>query len=196
MKRISTWLGITLAISAGMGGAIATSGRAVELENGTVYFVQPPRLVEATTTQNGTYSWGATYYFTLSVPENAGEPLQSITIHQQDGVDILRFDLDESRAFEGTRKERGQLVNIGEINADRKARTVSLTFDPPVAPGKLVTVGLSPVRNPNTGGVYLFGVTAFPSGEKAHGQFLGYGRLHFYDSNDSSSLFFGHGWWR
>ncbi|HEY9294790.1 MAG TPA: DUF2808 domain-containing protein [Phormidium sp.] len=42
-------------------------------------------------------------------------------------------------------------------------------------------MALDPVRNPCFSGVYLFGVTAFPQGEKAHGQFLGFGRFHFYD---------------
>jgi len=36
------------------------------------------------------------------------------------------------------------------------------------------------VRNPCYGGAYLFGLTAFPQGEVPHGQFLGYGRIHFY----------------
>lgn len=34
-------------------------------------------------------------------------------------------------------------------------------------------------------GVYLFGVTAFPAGEKSHGQFIGFGRLHFYNDGGS-----------
>jgi Protein of unknown function (DUF2808) len=54
-------------------------------------------------------------------------------------------------------------------------------FNPPVQPGRKVTIALSPQRNPAYSGVYLFGVTAFPTGEKSHGQFLGFGRLHFYD---------------
>jgi len=54
-----------------------------------------------------------------------------------------------------------------------------VTFDPPVTPGKR-SIGLRPVRNLRFSGVYLFGVTAYPVGEKSHGQFLGFGRLHFY----------------
>nr|WP_199755917.1 DUF2808 domain-containing protein [Chroococcidiopsis cubana] len=47
-----------------------------------------------------------------------------------------------------------------------------------MSPGTTVTVALRAKRNPS-GGIYLFGVTAFPTGEKSSGQFLGYGRLHF-----------------
>jgi hypothetical protein len=50
--------------------------------DGTVYFNSPPRLVAATTTLKEVNRWGVTYYFTLSVPENAGEPLQSVRITQ------------------------------------------------------------------------------------------------------------------
>ena len=64
---------------------------------------------------------------------------------------------------------------------DEDQQSVTLTFDPPVAPGNTVTIALEPERNPRRSGVYLFGVTAYPSGEKTYGQFLGYGRLHFYD---------------
>jgi hypothetical protein len=52
-----------------------------------------------------------------------------------------------------------------------------VVFEPAIAPGKTVTVALRPVQNPNFPGVYLFGVTAFPPGEKVHGQFLGFGRF-------------------
>jgi hypothetical protein len=60
-----------------------------------------------------------------------------------------------------------------------------VTFDPPVPPGKIITIGLRPTRNPLYDGVYLFRVTAFPPGEKATGQFLGFGRLQFYTDGNS-----------
>jgi hypothetical protein len=33
-------------------------------------------------------------------------------------------------------------------------------------------------HNPIGGGVYLFGVTAYPMGDHSSGMFLGYGRFH------------------
>ncbi|HEY9748410.1 MAG TPA: DUF2808 domain-containing protein [Allocoleopsis sp.] len=184
MKGIAVSLGILLTAAMVTGGNLPPT-QAVTLADGTVYFVQPPRLLKATTTQSATYAWSATYYFTLELPENAGEPLQRVTIAQREGVDVLRYDLEDSRAFVGQPTGKRQAIPLGAVTADRKTRTVSVTFDPPIAPGQTVTIGLRPVRNPNIGGVYLFGVTAFPAGEKAHGQFLGFGRLQFYEARDA-----------
>ncbi len=49
------------------------SSQAVQLRDGKVYFVQAPRLLKATTTFDDVYVWGATYYFTVKVPSDAGE---------------------------------------------------------------------------------------------------------------------------
>ncbi len=171
-----------------------TAAIAVQLRDGRVYFVQPPSLLKTTTTQSGTRVWGATYYFTLRVPETAGEPLQQVAIAQREGADTIRYDLDETFAFVQSEAQPRTQIPVGEVTADRKARTVTVNFDPPVAPGQTVTIGLRPVRNPGVSGVYLFGVTAFPAGEAAYGQFLGYGRLHFYNSFDAG-LWRRGGWW-
>lgn len=165
--------------------SVNTTASAVQLSDGKVYFVQPPQLVSATSTFKEVNVWGATYYFTLNLPANAGEPLSVVTINQKEGADRVRFKLRDTIAFEGTRSERKKLqLPVAEVTQQRSPRTVTVWFNPPVNPGKTITIGLRPVRNPMVSGVYLFGVTAFPQGEKAHGQFLGFGRLHFY-SNDS-----------
>ncbi len=158
------------------------SASAVQLADGTVYFNSPPRLAGASTTQNSVYAWSATYYFELEVPENAGEPLQQVTIAQEEGSETVRFSEKETEAFEGDRTQNK--LGLGAVTSDRKTRAVTVQFNPPVPPGKKVTIALSPERNPAYSGVYLFGVTAFPPGEKTHGQFLGFGRLHFYDNRD------------
>lgn len=154
--------------------------RGVKLRDGTVSFVQQPRLVESTTTLKDINAWGATYYFTIDLPENAGEPLQTVTINQHEGVDNIRFDLEDTRAFVGTRRRKGETITLGGVTRDKKTRTVTVVFDPPVTPGKTITIGLRPVQNPFSSGVYLFGVKAFPAGAKTAGQFMGYGRLQFY----------------
>lgn len=168
----------TLAVFAGMGGVSRPPAQAIQLADGTVYFAQPPRLVSATTTFPNPGVW-ATYYFTLSLPEKAGEPLQRVTFTQQKGRENIRFDLKRSYAFAGTPSQSRQRLKLGEVTLDRQKKTVSVTFDPPVPPGQTVTLGLRSVHNPLYGGVYLFGVTAFPAGEKSYGQFLGFGRLQF-----------------
>lgn len=171
-------------VTIALGGFATQATQAVQLRDGTVYFTQPPELVTATNTFKGVNEWGATYYFTLNLPQNAGEPLQRVTINQHEGTSDIRFDLEDSRAFEGTRDRQGTRLTLSEVTRNKETKTVSLIFNPPVPPGKTITIGLRPVKNPMYSGVYLFGVTAFPQGQKSHGQFLGFGRLHFYDSKN------------
>jgi hypothetical protein len=155
---------------------------AVTLQDGTVYFERSPRLNTVRTTQNRTAISGATYYFTVTIPEDAGEPLQRIVIAQKDGRTRLRqvrWRVEDAIAF--MEAERRSELAFSQIEVDPDAQTISLVFDTPIEPGTTVTVGLRPRRNPRQDGVYLFGVTAFPAGELSHGQFLGFGRLHFYD---------------
>ena len=164
--------------------------QAVQLRDGKVYFVQTPRLVKATTTFDDVNIWGATYYFTVEIPSDAGEPLQKVTINQHSGLDDINFDLEDSFAISKSNGKKQKLPL--QITEKPKSKTVSVTFDPAIEPGKTITIALKPVRNPSVEGVYLFGVTAFPKGEQSHGQFLGYGRLHFY--RNRSSLFSPFGW--
>ncbi len=185
--HIVVLLSSAIAWTIGIGGYSDRLTQAIQLRDGTVYFAQPPRLTYTATTYNDVYVWGATYYFTVSLPDNAGEPLQKITINQHEGVDDIRFELKKSYAFEGTRSHEGQKLQLTDVSRDKK--TISITFNPPVSPGKTITIGLKPVQNPTVSGVYLFGVTAFPAGEKSHGQFLGYGRLQFYSHGFDSGFF-------
>ncbi len=180
-----SWLGASLAIAAGSWTIATKQAGAIQLADGTVYFAEAPRLLSVSSTQKVTQAWGSTYYFTFTVPENAGEPLQRLAITQHEGAETLEYDLEETRSFQGTQFAKGANISLGRVTADENKRTVSILFDPPVPPGKTVTVGLRPYQNPQYTGIYLFGVTAYPPGEKAHGQFLGYGRLHFYNSGDS-----------
>lgn len=182
IKRMAALGGTTLALAASIGVVATQVTQAVQLRDGTVHFTQPPDLVDAATTFNSVNAWGATYYFTINIPEKAGEPLQRVTITQREGADNIRYDLEDTRAFEGTRSNRKDKLALGEVKRERETRTVFVNFDPPIPPGKTVTIGLRPVKNPMYSGVYLLGVTAFPVGEKPSGQFIGFGRLQFYSS--------------
>ncbi|WP_019499630.1 DUF2808 domain-containing protein [Pseudanabaena sp. PCC 6802] len=171
-------------------GAISdrTAG-AVRLRDGRTYFDRPPTLVDAETTVNSVYAWGATYYFNLRLPENAGEPLQRVTISQYEGTDKIAFDRNESLALAIAPSGERTRLNAAIAITDTEPQQVTVDFTPPIPPGSTISIGLRPYNNPRYGGVYLFGVTAFPLGEKPHGQFLGYARLHFYDRSDRSGIF-------
>ncbi len=179
------WLNLTLATSITL-SSLSLPLQAVQLSDGRVYFDQPPSLLDSATTRNRTNTSGGTYYFTVSLPDNAGEPLQQVAIAQRNPEGFARrvnFNLNRTFAFTGTRRDRGNPLPIGSTTWDETDSQVIVTFEPPVAPGQTVTIGLRPHRNPQLSGVYLFGITAFPEGELAHGQFLGFGRFHFYESD-------------
>ncbi|HEY9909487.1 MAG TPA: DUF2808 domain-containing protein [Thermosynechococcaceae cyanobacterium] len=182
MSRYQIALGATIALSASIFSA--TSAQAVRLGDGKIHFVRPPQLLRTIATHKTAGFWSSSYYFTLSLPQNAGEPLQTVVISQQAGVDQPRLNLSNSEAFEGDNINRpGAKLPIQKVAVDRETQAITVTFDPPVSPGKVITIGLLPIRNPSAGGVYLYGVTAFPAGEPANGSFLGFGRITIYSDD-------------
>lgn len=188
MKNQFVSLAATALLS--LGGAVAfhPPAQAVQLR-GTTYFTSPPRLVGSQSTQKYVYAWGAYYFFTLEVPPNAGEPLQRVTIAPQTSPDYIRFDLKRTEAFEGGGRS-GPKVPIQTVIYDEKTRGITVAFAPPIQPGRTITIALRAYENPSVGGVYLYGVTAYPgSGEPAYGQFLGFGRFNIYESGPDSFFF-------
>ena len=189
--RFPSWFSLAIAVTFGgvlLYGFVVPS-QAVQLRDGKVYFEHPPSLVSAATTERRTSDSSAHYYFTLNIPADAGEPLQQVDIAQRDGSirsRLVQYDAGDSQAFIGTRRDRGDDLTLGENYFDRDTQTLSVVFDPPVPPGTTVTLILHPKRNPRRDGTYLFGVTAYPPGVNAYGQFLGYGRLQFDGSNGFS----------
>lgn len=180
------WLGIAFISSLSLGGFGSSlperSAQAVQLRDGTVYFNTPPTLGNVYNTIRRTTASNGVYYFTLTLPENAGEPLQRIAITQRDASStsrMVQYNTDDTQAFTGTHRHPGEPLTVKQTTYDRDTQTAIVTLDPPVPPGTTVTIGLHPVRNPQVDGIYLFEVTAYPAGEKTYGQFLGYGRLTF-----------------
>jgi Protein of unknown function (DUF2808) len=173
------WRRRLTAIAAGMLGMslVSLPAIAVRFSDGTVQFAGVPRLGKVTTTDNQAYAWGATYLFTLQVPEDASEPLGRVILRQEEGLDSVEFNLERTYAY--LNGDRTQTTAIESINP--KPDTLELTFNPPIPPSSTVTIGLRPYTNPHTGGVYLFGVTTAPAGDKVRDQFIGYGRIQFYD---------------
>lgn len=155
-------------------------GQAMELGNGTTIFNQSPRLVNTVTTLSGIRARGAKYYFTIELGKDVGEPLKQLTLQQHQEPEIINYYLDETFAFEGEPINRGKSLTITRTKQNLDNNVITLIFDPPIAPGTTFTIGLKPQRNPESGGVYQFSVTAYPTGEKPQGLYLGLGRLHFY----------------
>jgi hypothetical protein len=150
---------------------------AVRFADGTVQFAGVPHLGKVTTTDNQAFAWGAKYLFTLQIPADASEPLGRVMLQQTEGVDEVEFNLKGTFAYLNGDRHQSTTVETVQVKAD----TLELTFNPPISPGTTVTIGLLPYTNPRTGGVYLFGVTTAPAGEKVRSQFIGSGRLQFYE---------------
>ncbi len=151
---------------------------AVKLREGITAFAGYPRLVSVTTTENLTRAWNAVYYFTIHLPPDASESLRVVEITQTPGMDVSRYDEQETEIFAGNRRDRGASFAIQEILI--QPQTITIILQEPIPPGTTFTVALSPVKTPQFTGVYLFGVAVFPDGEKPQRAFLGFGRLHFY----------------
>lgn len=183
MKDIRTLCKALLAIGAGLCSTPLFATQALTQTEATVTSIQPPRLIAARTTYNEVQVRQATYYFTLEVPATAKE-LQQVTLTQTQGSENISFDENNSRAFEGTSKREGQPLE-SKVTSDRQNRTVTVTFAQPVPAGKIVTIGLKPERNPTYDGIYQFQVRTFPAAGQSKGQYVGTGRLQFYQNISS-----------
>lgn len=156
------------------------SANAFDLGDGRTSFVRAPRLIR-TAASNSSANSPSNYHFTIEVPKDAGEALKAVTISPKENANKINFDVSQSKAFRGDSFAGGtdlSLTSIGGSNISG-SNEVTFVFDEPVQPGSRVTVSLKTSRNPRGGGVYLFGVTAFPEGVNSPGLYLGSGRLHF-----------------
>ncbi|MEB3210223.1 MAG: DUF2808 domain-containing protein [Leptolyngbyaceae bacterium] len=178
----------TIGISTiGMSAIGFGTAQAVQFSDGTVHFENPPRLIDSAIREQSVSDNNVKYFFLLSVPEDAGEPLQRIEIVQEHGDLFTReidFDPEDSVAYIGHRRSVGEELTIGTSDFNDDTNTMSLTFDPPIPPGTDLTIRLNAERNPRRSGVYLMGVTAYPEGTEPSGQFLGFGRFHIFDSDN------------
>ncbi|MCM1982349.1 DUF2808 domain-containing protein [Lyngbya confervoides] len=180
--------GLTLILSGSLWGLAPLESQGVQLRDGTVYFDHVPRLGKVASTISQTHSPNAIYYFHIDLPAHAGESLKTLEIEQREGVDSISFNLRRTRAYLGRR--RGPEISV-QATATPNSDQVTVTFPDPISPGQTVILALKPYWNPSTDGIYLFGVKAIPDGPQGHPQFLGYGRLHFYNRHFP----FGWGHW-
>jgi hypothetical protein len=148
------------------------------------YFRKSPRLINVMTTFNAVRVWSATYYFTIEMPENVGNTLSSITIQQRQGYEQIDFYLDRTVAFLGSHRHQKNPIKIESITQDPNTQAITLKLASPIPPDAIFTIGLKPKRNPDVAGVYLFGITVYPTGNNPSGLYLGAGRLHFYRGGD------------
>lgn len=147
-----------------------------------LYFSHPPMLVRSNALQK-VASTPSTYEFTISVPADAGAPLKAITITQDQNLETVKFNTKQNKAFPGNRYATGSELPLASVGGQEVPGMTMVVFEQPVQPGSTVTVAVDAKSNPNWGGVYEFGVTAYPTAENGRGQFLGYGRIAFHGAD-------------
>jgi len=150
----------------------ASVSLAGQFPDGRVFFESSPTLVNFFATFQSVRTWGAKYYLTIALPPSLGAPLGKVTIQQQPNIQTIAFLLDQTFAFLGDRNQRGEKLTLKSTTFDPNTQTIT------------VTIGLKPVQNPDYGGVYQFGITAYPPGDSSPGLYLGAGRLTIYDAGD------------
>ena len=154
---------------------------AYDIGGGRTVFDKAPRLVDygASRTDPGAYS---SYQFTIEVPEDAGEALQAVKIVQKPNLEDISFDSDKTDAFKGDLFADAPSLSLTSLGGEEptNGNEVLVVFDRPVQPGNTVTISLKAMKNPNYGGVYLFGVTAFSEGYDSPGLYIGTGRIAFH----------------
>ncbi|MBJ7901472.1 MAG: DUF2808 domain-containing protein [Cyanobacteria bacterium RI_101] len=151
-----------------------------ELEGGRLFFDNPPLFQGAATTFSGVSVPAAKYYFTFSLPANAGAPIGQIQFQQQPNPDPIDFVAERTAAFLGAQNNLGAPLTIQSSVWDSQTGLFTVTFDPPIPPGADFVVRLQPVSNPDISGVYQFRVTVSPPGAGSLGLDLGVARLQFY----------------
>jgi hypothetical protein len=140
-------------------------------------FDRAPRVVHLASSLSQTHQSGDTYRLVITVPEDAGAPLQAIRITQGNNQEAIVFQPNETRIFANNPASEIPSVSVG---GTENTSELLIVLHHPVQPGQTVTLHLKPERNPSKDGIYLLGVTTYPSGDNSPGLFLGYSRLTFH----------------
>ncbi len=157
---------------------LALPAIAAPLTNGRYSFDRAPQLVRVNSNAAQTNGRNHTYELVITVPQDAGAPLQAITISQPQTTTPVTFQPSATRVVAGNSGQEIPLVNVGGTPANPGELTLVLHHA--VQPGETVTIQLTGDRNPSSSGIYLLGVTAYPAGDNSPGLFLGYGRVTVY----------------
>jgi hypothetical protein len=148
----------------------------------SVMNVEAPRLLKVSGIHLEPAGFG-TFYFTIHVPASYGKSLEAIRISQiPEGDRLITLNAKQSKVVVGQRvASNSETISLSAIGGseDEKTGALTLAFAQPVLPGTTFTVAVEADRNPSHGGIYQFGVTAYPVGDSTTGQYLGTGRITF-----------------
>ncbi len=171
---------LTIALGILVPSSVVTPSANAGQLGGQSYFDHAPRLIRTAASFADAYT-PSSYEFTVRVPEDAGASLQAIKLVQEKNTETLSLNVGQSYAFLGDSYAGGAAVPLASIGGETTPGEATFVFNPPIMPGQTVTVALNVSRNPALGGVYQYGVTAYPSGDNRSGLFLGLGRFNLYN---------------
>ena len=145
------------------------------------WFTRPPSSVTFTN-----YYWyvmlASQYYFTVTLPTDAGAGLGGLVIQQTRGVDRnFQFFPNQTTAFLGTPRREGTSFPV-QAQFDNASRTMTVTFPQPPQPGQTITLSLVPQNNPRWADTYMFAVQALPAGPNPVPASLGYATMGIYNT--------------
>lgn len=152
------------------------STQAIEITNGQKAFIRVPRLILSAVTFPYKNSPMARYQFTIEVPENAGEALKAIKVTQKKNLETVVFNENKTRAVESNNM-KGIEIPLAVTEEESKPGETTIIFNTPIKPGNTVTISVKPKQNPFVGGVYLFGINAYPTGDNSQETYLGSVRI-------------------
>ena len=160
---------------------LQTPAAALELQ-GQTWFSRPPWRVVFRSFYWYVMQTGVEYYFTVTMPEQAGVGLGGLEIQQTRGVDTqFPFMAERTRAFLGEPRREGPAVPV-QASFDEVGRRYSLRFPEPPQPGQTITVALRPWHNPSQADTYMFAVQALPAGANPVPASLGFATMPIYDA--------------
>lgn len=142
-----------------------------------VPFDRPPNLENVRVINNSQFR-ESRYLFNINIPADAGRSLQELVFTQTEGRDYPNFSIRDTRAYE--RGDRSADLPLSLVANDADEKTMTVIFDPPVEPGRNITVALRTHRNPRAD-TYLYTVVASPQGDAVRSQRVGTGRVRIYE---------------
>jgi Protein of unknown function (DUF2808) len=136
----------------------------------TIGFDQAPRLSQVAIANQKAY-------FTVTIPENAGEGLAKLSFSDRDQEGTrLPFNLEKTEVLLGARAS-GRAINNGVAWVDETG-VVWVSFNPVLPPGTTFTVVLEMAENAPPG-LRNYGIAAYPEAENSVPAFVGDGSLTF-----------------
>ncbi len=172
-RTLNALFASVLAVSFGAGSAVALEGI-----DGTDYFSEVPVLVD---TEEGNTEFNQYVEVSIVVPEEETVGMQAVLIEQEQNPKDLAISADDvtvvmGEDFDANADEVPATVTFNENNGREQ---ILVNFERPVQPGSAVTIQMEPGTTQELRGTYLFGVSAWPSGDRPRDYFLGFARANF-----------------